>query len=143
MAALVPYHAPPPARFSWSLTAALQLIRERRATHQQFDAARNRSHHALWNAIATNVFAAVGFVVTGAQCRTKWEALKRGYENLDRIIRENPDGFSITSPNTFDEACFQEMSDEFWTSTSNYSFMFGQFIYIIYLYRLFTSLYIF
>jgi hypothetical protein len=66
------------------------------------------------------VLAATGFVATSRQCRVKWNALKRGYENLTRIRNGNDDGFPITSPNSFDRACFQEMNDEFWLQTGNY-----------------------
>ena len=61
-----------------------------------------------------------GLVVTPNQCRTKWNSLKRGYENLIRIMNDNRRGYPLSNPNSFDEACFGEMSDEFWVVTSNY-----------------------
>ncbi|EXX54952.1 hypothetical protein GLOIN_2v1815051 [Rhizophagus irregularis DAOM 181602=DAOM 197198] len=60
------------------------------------------------------MFAATGFAATPRQCSTKWNALKRGYENLSRIINNNDDDIPIVSPNSFDRACFADMNDEFW-----------------------------
>ena len=117
MAALVPYHQPAPPVFQWSIIAALQLIRERRNLHEQFDRLANRDHNRAWTVIANRVFAATGFAATPQQCRTKWHALKRGYENLIRIMEGNEDNFPIESPNSFDRACFGEMNDEFWMVT--------------------------
>jgi hypothetical protein len=115
---LVPYHQPAPRTFSWSLTAAIQLIRERRALNNTFRS--NRNHTAAWTQVANNIFAAVGFVCTHDQCRSKWRALKRGYENMQRIYGLNPDNFPLSSPNNFDHMCFSEMTDEFWGPSSNY-----------------------
>ena len=68
--------------------------------------------------------------------------LFKGYENLGRIIRENPDGSPIASPNNFDHACFTKMQNEFWGPSSNYfTYLFqikcGIF-YLIYLHCLFV-----
>ena len=120
MAALVPFHQPPPAVFQWSINAALQLIRERRNLHGQFDRLANRHHNRAWTLIANRVFAVTGFTAMPQQCRTKWRALKRGYENLIRIMEGNEDDFPIESPNSFDRACFDEMNDEFWMVTGKY-----------------------
>ena len=117
MSQLVPYHQPAPQTFSWSLNATLRLIRERRDLHSTFRTSRN--HTAAWNQVATNVFAATGFVCTADQCRSKWNALKRGYENMLRIFANNPEGYPLASPNNFDHACFAEMTDEFWAPSSN------------------------
>ncbi|GBC23188.2 hypothetical protein RIR_jg19817.t1 [Rhizophagus irregularis DAOM 181602=DAOM 197198] len=43
--------------------------------------------------------------------------LKRGYENLSKIINNNDDDIPIISPNSFDRACFADMNDEFWLQT--------------------------
>jgi len=75
---LVPFHRPAPQTFTWSLTAALQLIRERSALNTTFIT--NRNYTAVWNQVATNVFAATGFVCTSDQCCSKWNVLKRRYE---------------------------------------------------------------
>ena len=168
MAALVPIRPVCPPLFAWTLPAAIQLIRERRMLNNYFVQQHgNRNHENAWHAVANNLFIATGFVATAAQCRNKWNALKRGiilflilflknfsfiltiksqllfflkgYENLQRIITNNPDGFPLASPNNFDHACFIEMSDHFWGPRSNYfiyfnHFLFRQFTYVIYLY---------
>ncbi|RGB32761.1 hypothetical protein C1646_762466, partial [Rhizophagus diaphanus] len=63
------------------------------------------------------VFATTRFAATPRQCSTKWNALKRGYENLSRIINNNDDDIPIVSPNSFDRACFADMNNEFWLQT--------------------------
>ncbi|GBC34052.2 hypothetical protein GLOIN_2v1815051 [Rhizophagus irregularis DAOM 181602=DAOM 197198] len=87
MAALVPFVPLPPPPFQWTINAARQ------------------------------VFAAIGFAATPRQCSTKWNALKRGYENLSRLINNNDDDIPIVSLNSFDRACFADMNDEFWLQT--------------------------
>lgn len=74
--ALVPFHRPGRPLFSWTIPSAVQLIRERRNLNNTFRA--NQNHDAAWQTVANNLFAATGFVVTGAQCRNKFNALKRG-----------------------------------------------------------------
>jgi hypothetical protein len=120
MAAIVPYNPPAPAPFQWTINAAKQLIAERRNLHQQFERIANRHHANAWTLVANRVFAATGFVATPKQCHTKWNALKRGYENLIRITNDNEEEFPLTSPNSFDRACFGDMNDEFWLQTGNY-----------------------
>ena len=70
--------------------------------------------------ISNRVFAATGFIVTPWQCTIKWNALKRGYKNLNRVMNNNDDDIPIASPNSFDRACFANMNDEFWLQTGNY-----------------------
>jgi hypothetical protein len=101
------------------MNAAKQLIRERRAFHDQFQGLGNSSHNTLWTNIANNVFAMTGFVATANQCKSKWTSLKRGYENMIRIARNNPENFPVACPNSFDRACFSEMNDRFWMRTGN------------------------
>ncbi|PKC57620.1 hypothetical protein RhiirA1_401274 [Rhizophagus irregularis] len=120
MAALVPFVPPPPPPFQWTINAARQLIAERRNLHQQFERIANRHHVNAWTIIANRVFAATGFAATSRQCSTKWNTLKRGYENLSRIINNNDDDILIISPNSFNRACFANMNDEFWLQTGNY-----------------------
>ncbi|CAG8772490.1 19022_t:CDS:2 [Rhizophagus irregularis] len=90
MAALVPFVSLPPPVFQWIINVAKQLIAERRNIHQQFERISNRHHNAL----------------------------KRGYENLSKIINNNNDDIPIVSPNSFDRACFADMNDEFWLQTN-------------------------
>ncbi|GBC41080.2 hypothetical protein GLOIN_2v1815051 [Rhizophagus irregularis DAOM 181602=DAOM 197198] len=117
MAALVPFVPPPPPVFQWTINAARQLIAERRNLHQQFERIANRHHVNAWTIIANRVFVATGFAATPRQCQTKWNAFKRGYENLSKIINNNDDDIPIISPNSFDRACFADMNDEFWLQT--------------------------
>jgi hypothetical protein len=56
---------------------------------------------------------------------------------VKRILAGNEDDFPIASPNSFDQACFMEMSDEFWLQAGTviiyFKFvLFRQFIYIVY-----------
>ncbi|UZO02102.1 uncharacterized protein OCT59_020598 [Rhizophagus irregularis] len=51
---------------------------------------------------------------TRKQCREKWNALKSGYENLERLINRNPEGYPTRTPTLHDERFHQELSDEFW-----------------------------
>ena len=120
--ALVPFALLPPPPFQWTIIAALQLITERRNLHWQFQRLANRDHNNVWTMISNRLFAATGFAATANQCRNKWRALKRGYENSRRILTGNEDDFPITSPNSFDQTCFAQMSDEFWLQTGNYLF---------------------
>jgi len=118
-------------QFLWTAQATIQLIRERRILHNRFDRAPNRSHAQLWTLITNRVLAATGFAATALQCRVKWNALKRGFENIMRIVNNNPQGFPLRSPNSFDIGCFPEMNDQFWVRTSNYFFQFTfQFMFL-------------
>src|SRR5205814_7688030 len=114
MSLIIPYSAPPPRPFQWTINSSIQLIREHKNANSQFIQLRNSGHHAVWSSIANNIFNTTGLVVTPNQCRTKWNSLKRGYKNLIRIMSNNRRGYPLSSPNSFDEACFGEMSDEFW-----------------------------
>ncbi|PKK56222.1 hypothetical protein RhiirC2_800486 [Rhizophagus irregularis] len=78
----------------------------RRNIHQQFERIANRHHVNAWTIIANRVFTA-----------TRFAALKRGYENLSRIINNNDNDISIVSPNSFDRTYFADMNDEFWLQT--------------------------
>src|ERR1043165_3648394 len=89
MSLIVPYSAPPPRPFQWTINSSIQLIRERRNVNSQFVQLRNSGHHTVWSSIANNIFNTTGLVVTPNQCRTKWNSLKRGYENLLRIMNDN------------------------------------------------------
>src|SRR2546430_7363173 len=84
MSLIVPYSVPPPRPFQWTINSSIQLIRERRNVNSQFVQLRNSGHHAVWSSIANNIFNTTGLVITPNQCCTKWNSLKRGYENLDR-----------------------------------------------------------
>src|SRR5205823_15126362 len=109
MSLIVPYSAPSPRPFQWTINSSIQLIRERKNANSQFVQLRNSGHHAVWSSIANNIFNTTGLVVTLNQCRTKWNSLKRGYENLIRITIDNRRGYPLSRPNSFDEAWLREM----------------------------------
>lgn len=106
---------------SWSEDATSTLIRYRRRYHYLFEDRTIRDHSGIWERIANRIQVIDNFVVSNYQCRTKWQALKRGYENLRRMFDGNPDGFPVHSPNTYDTRFYNELSDEFWNVTGNYS----------------------
>ncbi|CAB4436584.1 unnamed protein product [Rhizophagus irregularis] len=81
-----------PAYIQWPDDAALTLIQRRRAYQPLFTRTRP----------------------TRKQCREKWNALKAGYENLERLINRNPDDYPTRTPSLHDERFHQELSDEFW-----------------------------
>ena len=83
--------------FVWTPQATIQLIRERRTFHDQFERVPNNRHVNIWTIIANRVHAATNFVA-------------------------NPQDFPIRSPNNFDRCCFIEMSDQFWLRTGDYLF---------------------
>src|SRR6266516_322170 len=95
MAALVPFHQLPPPPFQWMVNAAIQLVIEKRNLHWQFERLANRDHNNIWTLISNRLFAATGFAVTANQCRRKWHALKRGYENTRRILTGNEEDFLL------------------------------------------------
>ena len=79
MAALAPpLAAPLNLPFQWTNLAALQLIRERRALQQQFEACAGRNQDPLWRMVSTNLFNNIGFVASPHQCRSKFGALTAG-----------------------------------------------------------------
>jgi len=118
-------------QFLWTAQVTIQLIWECRILHDQFDRAPNWSHAQLWTLITNWVLAATGFAATVLQYQVKWNALKRGFKNIMRIVNNNPQGFPLRSPNSFNIGCFPEMNDQFWIRTSNYFFQFTfQFMFL-------------
>ena len=109
------------ANFAWTFDMTYHLIRLRAQYQDDFENATNREHYGIWNAIATRISLNSRFLVTARQCQIKWAALKRGYENICRILSGNPSQFPIQSPNSFDIEFFDLMQDEFWLPTSNNS----------------------
>ena len=128
------------AQRSWPEDATFTLIRYRRRYHDLFEDRSIRDHTIIWARIANRILQADNFLVSGQQCRNKWNALKRGYENLRRMFRRNPDGFPVHSPNTYDTRFYNELSDEFWLQTGNYLSNDIKFIIYIYTTYFFRSL---
>ncbi|CAB5191396.1 unnamed protein product [Rhizophagus irregularis] len=103
---------------NWPFDATRALIRYRRLYHNVFEDRSIRDHSIIWARIARRISNNYNFIVIQNQCRNKWRALKRGFENLTRINNGNPDGHPIHSPNNYDIRFFNELSDEFWLQTS-------------------------
>ncbi|UZO25003.1 uncharacterized protein OCT59_017292 [Rhizophagus irregularis] len=75
---------------------------------------RLHDQNQLWRGIARDIRNNHIFRPTRKQCREKWNALKSGYENLERLINRNPEKYPTRTPTLHDERFHQELSDEFW-----------------------------
>jgi Myb/SANT-like DNA-binding domain len=105
----------------WPDDAVLSLIENRRRYQHEFTTTRIHDQKRLWNRIARNINNDhPQFAPTRKQCRTKWNALKSGYENLKRLMDGNPQGFPTHTPTLHDERFHEELSDEFWLVECNY-----------------------
>jgi Myb/SANT-like DNA-binding domain len=58
-------------QFRWTTNAAIQLIRERRGLHEQFERVPHNRQANLWTMVSNRLQAAMGFVVTPDQCKNK------------------------------------------------------------------------
>ncbi|CAB4382368.1 unnamed protein product [Rhizophagus irregularis] len=103
-----------PVYIQWPDDAALTLIQRRRAYQPLFTTTRLHNQKQLWRGIARDIRNNHIFRPTRKQCREKWNALKSGYENLERLINRNPEGYPTRTPTLHDERLHQELSDEFW-----------------------------
>ncbi|CAB4385992.1 unnamed protein product [Rhizophagus irregularis] len=103
-----------PVYIQWPDDAALTLIQRRRAYQPLFTTTRLLNQKQLWRGIARDIRNNHIFRPTRKQCREKWNALKLGYENLERLINRNPEGYPTRTPTLHDERFHQELSDEFW-----------------------------
>ncbi|CAB4378846.1 unnamed protein product [Rhizophagus irregularis] len=82
-----------PVYIQWPDDAALILIQRRRAYQPLFTTMRLYDQKQLWRGIARDIRNNHTFRPTRKQCREKWNALKAGYENLERLINRNPDDY--------------------------------------------------
>ncbi|CAB4401902.1 unnamed protein product [Rhizophagus irregularis] len=82
-----------PVYIQWPDDAALTLIQRRRAYQSLFTTTRLHNQKQLWRGIARDIRNNHIFRPTRKQCREKWNALKLGYENLERLINRNPEGY--------------------------------------------------
>ncbi|GBC16066.2 hypothetical protein GLOIN_2v1789989 [Rhizophagus irregularis DAOM 181602=DAOM 197198] len=103
-----------PVYIQWPNDAALTLIQRRRAYQPLFTTTRLYDQNQLWRRIARDIRNNHIFRPTRKQCREKWNALKSGYENLERLINRNPEGYPTRTLTLHDERFHQELSDEFW-----------------------------
>ena len=87
-----------PEIIEWETEMARVLIEERRRLQQSFS---DRSRHdSLWTRIANYIRGIYQYEVTARQYQVKWYSLKRGYENLKRLMSDDPDadGVQVRSP---------------------------------------------
>lgn len=103
----------------WNNDATLTLIRRRRHYNNRFN---SEDHDPLWDRISRQIGQINNLIVSGNQCKAKWNALKNGYENLKRILQGNPDGYPVHHPNSYDRQFYGELSDEFWVTNGNLLF---------------------
>ncbi|UZO17889.1 uncharacterized protein OCT59_009221 [Rhizophagus irregularis] len=82
-----------PVYIQWPDDAALTLIQRRQAYQPLFTTTRLHNQKQLWHGIAHDIRNNHTFRPTRKQCREKWNALKAGYENLERLINRNPDDY--------------------------------------------------
>ncbi|CAB4381028.1 unnamed protein product [Rhizophagus irregularis] len=108
-----------PVYIQWPDDAALTLIQRRQAYQPLFTTTRLHNQKQLWRGIARDIRNNHIFRPTRKQCREKWNALKLGYENLERLINRNPEGYPTRTPTLHDERFHQELSDEFWRVERN------------------------
>ena len=94
----------------WTMSATQSLIRFRWHYNDQFQ---TEEYSSLWNQIAQQISDLENVLVSGNQCKSKWNALKIGYENLKRILKRNPDGFSVHSSNNYNRWFHGELADKF------------------------------
>lgn len=122
--------SPAPEITQWPDDISLILIEQRRRHQQLF--AENTQHDSLWTRIANHIRGRYRFEVTARQCQVKWYALKRGYENLKRIMSDDPDadGVVIRSPIHQDRLFYTNLSDEFWVVGGDYFILLLFFFFI-------------
>lgn len=116
----LPRLSPAPEIIEWETDMARVLIEERRRLQQSFS---DRSQHdRLWTRIANYIREEYQYEVTARQCQVKWYSLKRGYENLKRLMSDDPDadGVQVRSPHWHDRVFFDNLSDEFWLNRGDY-----------------------
>jgi hypothetical protein len=105
----------------WPRDAVRTLIERRRANQQLFCTTTIRGQKRIWRAIAVDINNAhPNFAPTRTQCRTKWNALKTGYENLKRLLSGNPQRFPTHTPSLHDEEFHEGLTDEFWLVECKY-----------------------
>lgn len=101
-----------------------EVLIEQRRRHQTRFSEQTR-HDRLWTRIANHIRINYQFNVTARQCQVKFYALKRGYENLKRLLSDDPDadGIAIRSPVRHDRLFYNNLSDEFWTNGGDYIYI--------------------
>ena len=93
----------------WPDDATQTLIERRRALQPEFCSTLIHNQKRHWRT----------FTPTWKQCRTKWNSLKSGYENLKRLLNGNLEGYPTHTPTLHDERFHEFLSDEFWLVERN------------------------
>lgn len=86
----------------WPLDVTEDLIRRRRFYKEEFYTTRLRDQAELWLRISLFIYNTYFLDVSVAQCRQKWNALVSGYENLKRLIYDNPEGYRTFTSSFYD-----------------------------------------
>src|SRR6266542_4154698 len=87
------------ATFAWSFRITEYLIDLQARHKEDFEYVANFKHLGIWNQIAFQISFNCNTIVIGRQCQIKWNAMKRGYENVYRILGGNPFRFPTHSSN--------------------------------------------
>src|ERR1051325_6072932 len=104
---------------AWPSDATLTLIRRRRHHQRRFSNTRLRDQGGLWLRIASHINRLhTNYFPTATQCRNKWNALKSGFENLQRLNDEE-NVYTTHAPSYHDYEFHTELSDEFWKVECN------------------------
>ena len=104
----------------WLTNATRILIEQRRNYQHLFCRTPMQRQYRIWRNISRELRNRIGFVAHEDQCRSKWNALKSGYENLERLINGNPNDYPTYTPTLDDEHFHSDLSDEFWLVERNY-----------------------
>jgi hypothetical protein len=107
------------ATIIWTFEMTQELIVLRARFNAEFENSANRDHIDIWSTIAVRISLNSQTLVTARQCQIKWRSLRRGYDNICRILSDNREGYPTFSPNLFDIEFFDMMRQEFWTPQSN------------------------
>ena len=79
--------SPAPENLEWPDDITSILIQQRRRHQHLF--AELTQHDRLWTRIANHIRSRYNFEVSARQCQVKWYTIKRGYENLRRIMSDD------------------------------------------------------
>ena len=83
----------------WPDDATLSLIQYRRLYQNDFSTTSVHDQKTIWRQIAQSINVDhPNFAPSKKQCRNKWNALKSGYENLERLLVGNLKGFPTRTP---------------------------------------------
>jgi hypothetical protein len=99
---------------SWPIDATEALIRRRRHYHERFCATCLQKQKVIWERISNHIYNNYDLNVTPTQCWVKWNVLVAGYENLKKLLNDNPEGYRTYTPSFYDRQFYHDLSDKFW-----------------------------